>query len=115
MTAKRFTIKEFSTLNAMASIDVICDEGIELPTSTACDLLNALHEENEDCKHLCKEYRRIKDRCCANSHNAHQFLNCYEKAINDLEEEYKGNNVAKEVLRKLDEYYDKYERKVVLE
>lgn len=47
---KRFTIKEFSTLDAMASIDVICDEGIELPTSTACDLLNELSDENEQLK-----------------------------------------------------------------
>ena len=34
----------------MASIDVICDEGIELPTSTACDLLNELSDENEQLK-----------------------------------------------------------------
>ena len=47
MTEKRFTIKEFSTLDNMASIDVICDDGIELPTSTACDLLNSLSYENE--------------------------------------------------------------------
>ena len=47
---KRFTIKEFSTLDAMASIDVICDEGIELPTSTACDLFNELSDENEQLK-----------------------------------------------------------------
>lgn len=47
MTTKRFTIKEFSTLDAMSSLDVICDNGIELPSSTACDLLNELHEENE--------------------------------------------------------------------
>lgn len=44
MTAKRFTIKEFSTLDAMSSLDVICDNGIELPSSTACDLLNEQHE-----------------------------------------------------------------------
>ena len=50
MTEKRFTINEFSTLDAMASIDVICDNGIELPSSTACDLLNKLNDENEQLK-----------------------------------------------------------------
>ena len=65
------------------------------------DLLNALHEH--------------KTRCCANSHNAHNFLRCYEKAINDLTEEYRDNPIAKEVLKKLDEYYDKYEQMVELE
>jgi hypothetical protein len=57
MTEKRFTIKEFSTLDAMSSIDVICDEGIELPTSTACDLLNELHEENEQLKQQIKDMK----------------------------------------------------------
>lgn len=52
MTEKRFTIKEFSTLDAMSSLDVICDEGIELPSSTACDLLNELYEENEHYKSI---------------------------------------------------------------
>ena len=52
MTEKRFTIKEFSTLDAMSSLDVICDNGIELPSSTACDLLNKLHEENEELKEV---------------------------------------------------------------
>lgn len=50
LTNKRFTIKEFSTLDAMSSLDVICDNGIELPSSTACDLLNELYEENKSLK-----------------------------------------------------------------
>lgn len=50
MTEKRFTIKEFSTLDVMSSLDVICDNGIELPSSTACDLLNELSDENEQLK-----------------------------------------------------------------
>lgn len=69
MTKKRFTIKEFSTLDAMSSLDVICDKGIELPSSTACDLLNELHEEN----------RRLKSQLCYNGSDVcdickHQYL-----------------------------------------
>ena len=47
---KRFTLKEFPILDDMASIDVICDKGIVLPNSTACDLLNDLSEEYEQLK-----------------------------------------------------------------
>ena len=47
MTAKRFTLKESDIYNRN---DVIHDNGIELPQSTACDLLNELHEENTHIK-----------------------------------------------------------------
>ena len=59
---KRFTIKEFSTLDAMASIDVICDDGIELPTSTACDLLNKISDENKYLKTVIGRYNYSIDR-----------------------------------------------------
>ena len=59
MTKKRFTIKEFSTLDAMSSLDVICDKGIELPSSTACDLLNELNYENEQLKNKLKFFNEL--------------------------------------------------------
>ena len=59
MTEKRFTIKEFSTLDAMSSIDVICDNGIELPSFTACNLLNELSDENVQLKSTIKEVTEL--------------------------------------------------------
>ena len=43
MTKKRFTLKESDIYNRN---DVIHDNGIEMPQSTVCDLLNSLNEEN---------------------------------------------------------------------
>ena len=40
---KRFTLKESDIYNRN---DVIHDNGIEMPQSTVCDLLNSLNEEN---------------------------------------------------------------------
>lgn len=79
------------------------------------NLLNYLHRTHYPLKKENKSLTELKNRCCANSHNAHQFLRCYEKAVNDLEDEYEDNPVAMEVLDKLDEYYTKYERMVDLE
>ena len=68
---------------------------------------------------LLNDLNDIKNRAMANSHNAHAFLRCYEKAINDLDEEYNDDEpdsrIAKEVLDKLDDYYDKYEKEVNME
>ena len=42
---KRFTIKEIDNFNYGIKVtDVIMDDGIELPQSTVCDLLNKLTE-----------------------------------------------------------------------
>ena len=62
MTEKRFTIKEFSTLDAMEAIDVICDNGIELPSSTACDLLNSLYDEKEELKNRLSKIQSKYDK-----------------------------------------------------
>ena len=49
MTDKRFTIKEIDNFSyGMKVTEVILDnDGIELPQSTVCDLLNKLHKENQ--------------------------------------------------------------------
>ena len=62
MTEKRFTIKEFSTLDDMEAIDVICDNGIELPSSTACDLLNSLYDEKEELKNRLSKIQSKYDK-----------------------------------------------------
>ena len=44
---KRFTIKEIDNFSYGIKVtDLICDDGIELPQSTVCDMLNDLWEEN---------------------------------------------------------------------
>ena len=52
MAAKRFTLEEnLDCYNyGIWVVDIIKDNGIELPQSTACDLLNKLTEENEELK-----------------------------------------------------------------
>lgn len=48
MTEKRFTIKEIDNFSYGIKVtDIILDNGIELPQSTVCDLLNNLVKENE--------------------------------------------------------------------
>ena len=74
------------------------------------DIVKLLHKLTEKNNNLKKRNNRWKSQ----SHNAHQFLKCYEKAINDLEKEYDNNPVAREVLTKLDKYYTKYENRVEL-
>ena len=60
MTDKRFTIKEIDNFSYGIKVtDVILDnDGIELPQSTVCDLLNNLHEENQA---LIKQNKRLHD------------------------------------------------------
>lgn len=57
MTAKRFTIKEIDNFSYGIKVtDVILDkDGIELPQSTVCDLLNELHETNEQLRKRVEE------------------------------------------------------------
>lgn len=48
---KRFTLKEIDNFNYGIKVtDVIMDDGIELPQSTVCDLLNDLSTENDELK-----------------------------------------------------------------
>ena len=47
LSEKRFTLQESDIYNRN---DVIFDKGIELPQSTACDLLNELLNENNQIK-----------------------------------------------------------------
>ena len=61
MTEKRFTIREYETRDGLYAVDVICDNGIELPQSTACDLLNKYDEENEQLKQRIKELLECQD------------------------------------------------------
>ena len=51
MAAKQFTLETRDCYNyGIWVVDIIKDNGIELPQSTACDLLNKLTEENEELK-----------------------------------------------------------------
>lgn len=46
---KRFTLNEIDNFNYGIKVtDVIMDDGIELPQSTVCDLLNDLSTENDE-------------------------------------------------------------------
>ena len=69
---KRFTLKESSIYNRN---DVIHDNGIELPQSTACDLLNELYD---------KSIRLSKDKQLAET----ALMEYKEKVKNELELRY---------------------------
>lgn len=69
---KRFTIKQIDNFNHGIKVtDVIMDDGIELPQSTVCDLLNDLSKNNEHLKKQLQEFRveksnRINAFCVTN-------------------------------------------------
>ena len=73
---KRFTLKESSIYNRN---DVIHDNGIELPQSTACDLLNELYD---------KSIRLSKDKQLAET----ALMEYKEKVKNELELRYGLSN-----------------------
>ena len=57
---ERFTIKEIDNFSYGIKVtDVIMDNHIELPQSTACDLLNELHEENKRLRRCINEIYTI--------------------------------------------------------
>ena len=57
MIGKQFTLETRDCYNyGIWVVDIIKDNGIELPQSTACDLLNKLTEENEELK---KENKKL--------------------------------------------------------
>ena len=57
MAAKQFTLETRDCYNyGIWVVDIIKDNGIELPQSTVCDLLNKLTEENEELK---KENKKL--------------------------------------------------------
>lgn len=67
MTNKRFTLKEIDCYNnGIQATDVILDNGIELPQSTACDILNKLVTVNEKISvsndYLYKNYHKANSK-----------------------------------------------------
>ena len=59
------------------------------------------------------DLHRFKNKFKALSTNAHNFLKCYEKAIEELYDKY-PNGPERQVLDELDELYSKYENEVDL-
>ena len=67
MIDKRFTLKEIDNYNHGRWVtDIILDKGIELPQSTACDLLNKLVTDNRKLlksnDHLYHEYHKVNNK-----------------------------------------------------
>lgn len=67
MIDKRFTLKEIDNYNHGRWVtDIILDNGIELPQSTACDLLNKLVTDNRKLlksnDHLYHEYHKVNNK-----------------------------------------------------
>lgn len=75
--------------------------------------LNDLDKENKVLTRKLDNCKVMKERFKDLSSDAHNFLNCYEKAIKEVTEEYKDNRDVMIALDKLDEYYSRYENGVI--
>ena len=63
MTGKQFTLETRDCYNyGIRTVDVIKDNGIELPQSTACDLLNKLTEENQLLREINEKQEQYNQR-----------------------------------------------------
>ena len=86
MTNKRFTLKEIDCYNnGIQATDVILDNGIELPQSTACDILNKLVTDNRKLlksnDHLYHEYNKVNNKLHSiegilEEHQGKKYLSC---------------------------------------
>ena len=89
---KRFTLEEsLDCYNyGIQVVDIIKDNGIELPQSTACDLLNKLSEENNQLKHRLSqqemEYATTECRQAEENEQLRKEIERKEKIIQDKSE-----------------------------
>ena len=103
MTEKRFTLKEIDNFNYGIKVtDVIMDDGIELPQSTVCDLLNDLSTENDELRQElnCEKPLFTKKRL----HQENQQLTDeIQKIKNTIKEAYNSERtqIGKSVLKQL--------------
>lgn len=105
---KRFTIKEIDNFNYGIKVtDVIMDDGIELPQSTVCDLLNDLSTENDELRQElnCEKPLFTKKRL----HQENQQLTDeIQKIKNTIKEAYEtertelGKSVLKQLLNNIE-------------
>lgn len=87
MTGKQFTLETRDCYNyGIWVVDIIKDNGIELPQSTVCDLLNKLTEENEELNSI-KKFADRNGICIFNIDEA--FRRCWQdnaKLVKENEE-----------------------------
>ena len=108
MAAKRFTLEEnLDCYNyGIWVVDIIKDNGIELPQSTACDLLNKLTEENEELNSI-KKFADRNGICIFNIDEA--FRRCWQdnaKLVKENEELKKENNKLICIIKQLEAKYE---------
>ena len=96
-----YVIKDMETDEYLNSIPLLLNK------------LNELDKENKVLTEKLDNCKVMKERFKDLSSDAHNFLNCYEKAINQVTEEYKDNQEVTIALDKLDEYYSRYENEVI--
>ena len=103
MTPKRFTLKEIDNFSYGIKVtDIIMDNHIELPQSTVCELLNELHETNEQLRIL----TNIKN---TNAKDLVDVLNIQENKIWNLEKEHEQlKKECKELRDWIDDITTKY-------
>ena len=107
MAAKQFTLETRDCYNyGIWVVDIIKDNGIELPQSTACDLLNKLTEENEELNSI-KKFADRNGICIFNIDEA--FRRCWQdnaKLVKENEELKKENNKLICIIKQLEAKYE---------
>ena len=111
----RMEMERFEDLSnpKLKNIYVITDNETNEYLNSIPLLLNKLNELDKENKILTKKLNNckvMKERFKDLSSDAFSFLTCYEKAINEVTEEYKDNQDVIIALDKLDEYYSRYEK-----
>ena len=95
MAAKQFTLETRDCYDyGIQVVDIIKDNGIELPQSTVCDLLNKLTEENEELNSI-KKFADRNGICIFNIDEA--FRRCWQ----DNAKLVKENKLLKEKLNEI--------------
>ena len=122
MTGKQFTLETRDCYNwGIHVVDIIKDTGIELPQSTACDLLNKLTEENQLLREINEKQAKYNERIDKVLENGgviltkHQLKSVIEMKNKDESSEIRHLKIAnaklKDEIMALREYIQKNEMK----
>ena len=108
MAAKQFTLETRDCYNyGIWVVDIIKDNGIELPQSTACDLLNKLTEENEELNSI-KKFADRNGICIFNIDEA--FRRCWQDNAKLVKENEELKKQLASINRLIDNKIDEFKK-----
>lgn len=108
MIGKQFTLETRDCYNyGIWVVDIIKDNGIELPQSTACDLLNKLTEENEELNSI-KKFADRNGICIFNIDEA--FRRCWQDNAKLVKENEELKKQLASINRLIDNKIDEFKK-----